>query len=163
MPKHRNLSEFSADTEDEWPSYIEQMNHYFIANDIYFTELMWSTDLQSNQEPSITQKKNNQLSYQDLVALVKDPYCPKFSVTVHLPLPYSKELERACRQGHDELRHYSISPGISCFNIAIAPIRLEDCNLGSLMYRDCVVMLHRILRRGSYADYPKIAPCIRSI
>ena len=31
MPKHGNLSEVNADTEDDWPSYIEQMNH---ANDI---------------------------------------------------------------------------------------------------------------------------------
>ena len=30
MPKCGNLSEFNADTEDDWPSYIEQMNHYFI-------------------------------------------------------------------------------------------------------------------------------------
>ena len=30
MPKHGNLSEFNADTEDDWPSYIEQMNR---AND----------------------------------------------------------------------------------------------------------------------------------
>ena len=34
MPKHDNLSEFNTETEDDWPSYIEQMNHYFIANDI---------------------------------------------------------------------------------------------------------------------------------
>ena len=31
MPKHGNLSEFNVDTEYDWPSYIEQMNH---ANDI---------------------------------------------------------------------------------------------------------------------------------
>ena len=31
MTKHGNLSEFNADTEDDWPSYIEQINH---ANDI---------------------------------------------------------------------------------------------------------------------------------
>lgn len=31
MPKFGNLSEFNAYSEDDWPSYIEQMNH---ANDI---------------------------------------------------------------------------------------------------------------------------------
>ena len=41
--------------------YIEQMNHYFIANalqmmekkEIYFAEFMWSTNLQSNKEQPI--------------------------------------------------------------------------------------------------------------
>ena len=54
MPKHGNLSEFNADTEDDWPSYIEQMNHYFICifenmNDalhsiVKYTKILLPTD-----------------------------------------------------------------------------------------------------------------------
>ena len=49
MPKHRNLSEFNADTEDDWPSYIEQMNR---ANDIADDGKMRSILMSSCRAPT---------------------------------------------------------------------------------------------------------------
>ena len=76
MPKRGNLSEFNADTEDDWPSYIEQMNLYFICifenmNDalhsiVKYTKILLSTNeisyfLEMFPHASFPYKKYNSL------------------------------------------------------------------------------------------------------
>ena len=88
MATHGSLSEFDS-TKDDWTSYVERVDFYFIANDVT-SEAKKRAILLSACGAStfklirslVDTGKLNSTSYKDLVELVKNHYDPKPSVTV---------------------------------------------------------------------------------
>ena len=88
MATHGSLSEFDS-TKDDWTSYIERMDFYFIANDVTSDAKKRAILLSACGAPTlklirslVETGKLTATSYTDLVELVRNHFDPKPSVTV---------------------------------------------------------------------------------
>ena len=88
MPVHGKVEWFDPATED-WSTYVERLEHYFIANDIA-TEAKRRSTLLTVAGPEVyslacnlvAPNKPGDKSYDDLVALIKNHYSPAPSIIV---------------------------------------------------------------------------------
>ena len=88
MPVHERVECFYPATDD-WSTYVERLEHYFIANDI-ITEAKRRSTLLTLAGPEVyllacnlvAPDKSGDKSYDDLVALIKKHYSPKPSIII---------------------------------------------------------------------------------
>ena len=88
IPVHRRVECFDPATDD-WSTYVERLEHYFIANDIT-TEAKRRSTLLTVAGPEVyslacnlvAPGKPGDKSYDDLMALIKKHYSPTPSIIV---------------------------------------------------------------------------------
>lgn len=88
MATHGSLSEFDS-SKDDWTSYVERVDFYFVANDVTSDAKKRAILLSACGASTfklirslVETGKLNSTPYKDLVELVKNHYDPKPSVTV---------------------------------------------------------------------------------
>ena len=88
MPVHGRVESFDPATDD-WSTYVERLEHYFIANDITMEAKHHSTlltvagpEVYSLACNLVAPDKPGDKSYDDLVALIKKHYSPTPSIII---------------------------------------------------------------------------------